>query len=274
MSSQHKSKWLLAIYLACFELLLTSFCGFIAVAAAGYRPGVAVRNILVSFRALEETRSVDGLSVTGFALVLWLVWTAFSAFTIITEMILLILVKRASRSVDRYRESDTVRRSLDPYDASAGRASGRGLASSIWQGASAACVLLAIASLSLYAVSLVGFFFNPVVYSVAFVFAFALGVGSGFGAISKGGTSGAGSGGWTQRFKAAPLWMRLAILATGTILVFVCVRTGYVTLTHPALYSTVVGSTNLAAVGSFLFFVDALAFRPTMSPCQAVPDAN
>ena len=133
---------------------------------------------------------------------------------------------------------------------------------SIWQGMSLACSLLGILSLLLYFASLLGIVFSPILYSVVFVFAFVLCIGSGFGGVSGSGAAAKKSGTWVGRFKAAPLWMQLAVLTTGAILVFVCVRTGYVALADPTLYRPAVGSANLAVVGSFLFFVDALAFPP------------
>ncbi len=252
----------LILYLACCEILASLFCAFIVLAAAGYRAGVAAESVRASFRKLAEMRDFGDPSVAGHVLVVWLIATAVLGFLAITGVIFVIRPGGMSGKVDVYRQMDAEKTPPGSYESSGLRLSPCRPASGIWRGASIACVLLATASLSLYAASLVGYFLSPVVYSVDFVFAFALGVGSGFGGVSSSGTAGVRSTGWLDRFKAAPLWMQLAILLTGALLAFVCVRTGYGALVDPSLYSSTVGSANLAAVASFLFFVDALAFRP------------
>ncbi len=261
MQNWRKSVWKPIFYLTCCELLVTILCTFVVLSEAEYRSRKAFRTILGSMHALTRTRSLHGASIDGFLLALWLASTACFAAMIILILLFSTWIKGIFGSKDIYSQP-AEKASPSSYEIPSDQVSGQGIASVLWHGTSIACVLLAIASFLLYTASLIGYVLSPVVYFVIFIFAFALGVGSGFGSISKSGSSRTQSNKWLGRFKAAPHWMQLAIIMTGAILVFACTKTGYGALTHPSLYNTATGSTNLAAVGSFLFFVDALSFRP------------
>ena len=264
MRSSRNAVRRLVFYLACCELLVTAFCVFVIYAGAGYHADLVLPILSRDITALIETRRLEDGAAGSFTLALWLASSSFIALALLTVVIFNAWVRAIVGGKGRLKghpEGDGG--TTDSATLPGGRGYSLKMTKSIWQGMSLACSLLGILSLLLYFASLLGLVFSPTLYSVVFVFAFALCIGSGFGGVSGSGAAAKKSGTWVGRFKAAPLWMRLAILIIGSILVFVCVRTVYVTLTHPALYSTAVGSTNLAAVGSFLFFVDALAFRPT-----------
>jgi hypothetical protein len=62
--------------------------------------------------------------------------------------------------------------------------------------------------------------------------------------------------------KAAPIWLRIIVIAAGLLLAGMCVRTGYIMLSRPGDFTANMRSENFAAALAFLFFVDALAFTP------------
>ena len=137
-----------------------------------------------------------------------------------------------------------------------------------WSGILAAfmfvCAALGFASLGTLVLVYLRHPVPPSYYWVGWVVAFSL--AGGFGGGYPPGAAPAKRSGkiyyLLAYFKAAPVWLRGAVVVDGVLLAAMCVRAGYTAILRPGDFNGTMMSENYAVALSFMFFVDALAFAP------------
>jgi hypothetical protein len=267
---------LFLLRMAVIELVCLAFLAFTIYAQAGYHAGQAWRATLAAAGLTLPARLPPGVKSDRDSLVLALIFSGFMAFIVLIIPAVLGFWGRSGTRRGSQGEEGVAVPNYPPPQRPAARngesetkpheiagQSGKGLVR--WSGVLSAlmfvCAILGVAALATLAFNYFHHPLEPTFYWVGWVVAFSLATGFGPGHPPDMGPGRAGKKLYLRAyFRAAPVWLRTAVIAVGTLLAILCARTGYIAIKRPGDFGDNLMSDNFAVALAFLFFVDAMAF--------------
>jgi hypothetical protein len=268
-------------YIAAIELMVLLFFAFTTFARAGYHPRQAWQSTLAAAGLTHPARLPPGAKFDRVSLEMALIFSVFLGLAAAMVVGFIIYAGRALRSLPQPvgsggaglegRLRPTFQRRVTSGDDMAGAPDEIPLTVTTrtvsWSGIVSAmmvvCLVCGFGSLVTLPLS---YFHHPIgteYYWVGWVVALSLAVGFGTRFPPGVDPTRLRSRSYIKAYlKAAPVWLRIIVIAAGLLLAAMCLRTGYIMLNRPGDFTANMRSENFAAALAFLFFVDALAFTP------------
>lgn len=268
-------------YIAAIELMVLLFFAFITFARAGYHPRQAWQSTLAAAGLTHPARLPPGAKFDRVSLEMALIFSVF--FGLVAAMVvgLIRYAGRALRNLPQPvgsggaepgdRLGPAFQRRVSSGDDMAGAPDEIPLTVTTrtvsWPGiVSAMMVVCLVGGFGSLVTLPLNYFHHPIGTEYYWIgWGVAISLAAGFGTRFPPGVDPTRL---RSRFyiraylKAAPIWLRIIVIAAGLLLAVMCSRTGYIMLNRPGDFTANMQSENFAAALAFIFFVDALAFTP------------